>query len=213
MKNYYKFLVLITFAFFTYACSNNPLHNNDQSEETTNESSPENIGKNEYDFRKTKWGMSKEEVKNTEQGEIVFESDKKIDYHTTMMGVNSKIGYTFRDDELIRASSFFSDEHNTNDEYIEQYEVIKKALKKQYGRTVIDTIQQKDPSMRIDPDKTSDAVCNGELLYAAQWDLPGSDVQLLLRGENSKCILSILYISEEAFRQIMEGRENKDIPR
>ena len=53
------------------------------------------------------------------------------------------------------------------------------------------------------------AVCDGEVLYATQWKTPGTNIQLVLRGENSECILTVLYLSQDGMRQILEDRIEK----
>ena len=205
MKNYYQIFVIITIILSVYACSNNPLQQSTDNEETKVSESTE---KGKYDFRKTTWGMSKSEVMETEEGEPVLNSVYKIDYDTKMMSFDSKISYTFNDDELIRASFLLLDKPETNSGYIEIYKEIQRELKTKYGKTVIDTVQHKDPSVHIEPSNYPDAVCNGDLLYATQWDTPSSDIQLLLRGENSECYITIMYISEEGFRQMLREKKN-----
>ena len=185
------------------------MYNSNQNEETEAMDGTENTGDKKYNFRQTTWGMSKEDVMQAEKSDPVSESEYKVDYDTEMMGFNGKIGYTFNDDELIRASFLLLTKPKTNNEYIEIYETIQKELRKKYGKTVIDTIQHRDPSQTTEPNTYGDAVCNGDLLYATQWDLPSSDVQLLLRGEDSECVITIMHISEEGFRQMMQDRKNQ----
>ncbi len=206
MKNYYQVFIIMIFIFSIYACSNNPLRLSNDTEETEIIENSEN-GK--YDFRKATWGMSKSEVMQTEEDEPAFESEYKIDYETKMMGFDGKIGYTFKDDELIRASFLLLDKPKTNTEYIDIYSKIQKKLRGKYGKTVIETIQHRDPSQRIEPGMEGDAICDGDLLYATQWDTPSSDIQLLLHGNNSNCSITIMYLSEEGFRQMIRKGKNK----
>ncbi|MGB3365453.1 MAG: hypothetical protein WBB48_11835, partial [Thermodesulfobacteriota bacterium] len=115
-------------------------------------------------------------------------------------------GYTFKDDELIRAGFFFFSKLKTKNDYIEKYHSLKEELTKVNGKPVLDTEKQKDPSQTIDSDNKGEAVCNGDMLYATQWDLPATDIQLVLRGEDSECMITILYLSEEGLRQLLENR-------
>lgn len=206
MKNFYQLLVIITLGIFMFACSNNTLNRSNDTEETQVIEGSEN---EKYDFREATWGMSRAEVMQTEEGAPVFNSEYKIDYETEMLGFDSKISYTFSDDELIRASFQLLTKPKTNNEYIEIYENIQKELRKKYGKTFIDTIQHRDPSLTVDPEVNGNAVCNGELLYATQWDTQSSDIQLLLRGEDSECFLTIMYLSEAGFRQMLQDKNNK----
>jgi len=210
LKNYIKLLTLIGFALFIYACSNEDNATNNIEEANTAESKTENSeAAVKYDFRRANWGMSMQEVKESEESEPVLESENTIDYSTFLMAMQTQIGYTFKNDELIRAGFFFLTKPDTNNKYIETYKKLQDELKKVNGEPILDTEQQIDPSQTIDPDKKAEAVCNGDLLYATQWDLPKTDIQLILRGEDAECKLTIIYLSEEGFRQILEDRSNK----
>ncbi len=209
MKNCYNFFVIIILGLILFACSNNPLQQSNQSDDADAKDLSVNTSHDKYDFRKATWGMSKTEVMQTEEAKPVFESEYKINYETNMMGFDSKIGYTFSDDELVRASFLLLENPSTNNEYIDIYKSIQKRLKSKYGKTVIDTIQHRDPNQRIEPGLEGDAICDGDLLYATQWDTPTSDIQLLLHGNSSECSITIMYLSEEGFRQIIREGNNQ----
>ena len=209
MNKFFQLTATITLGLMICACSNNPLQTSSDNEDIDTIDRSASSADEKYNFRNTTWGMSKEEVMQSEDTNPVFESEYKIDYEIQMLGYDSKIGYTFNNDELIRASFLLLGKPKSNSEFIEIYENIQKQLKKKYGKTVIDTIQHKDPSKNIQPDDFADAVCRGDLLYATQWDTKSSDIQLLLRGENSECFLTLMYISEEGFRQMIKDSKNK----
>lgn len=204
MKNYIKLPTLIILALFIFACSNDST----TTDSTQANQAPEidNEAVEKYDFRKAKWGMSRQEVKESEEAEPILEKENTIDYSTILLDMQAQVGYTFKDDELIRAGFFFFSKLKTKNDYIEKYHSLKEELTKVNGKPVLDTEKQKDPSQTIDPDNKGEAVCNGDMLYATQWDLPATDIQLVLRGENSECMLTILYLSEEGLRQLLRNR-------
>ena len=217
MKNYLKLLALIAFALFIYACSNENNTNNEndsttaQTEDAKGEKSDTEGSEavEKYDFRRAKWGMSKQEVMESEEDEPALQSENTLDYSVFIMGIQTQVGYTFKDDKLIRAGFFFLTKPDTNNKYVDNYLEIKEELIKANGEPVIDAVKQKDPTKEIDPDNRGDAACNGDVIYASQWDLPATDIQLVLRGENSECILTILYISEEGMRDMLMDRLKK----
>lgn len=200
-------LTLIVLTVFIFACSNDEKGTEDVQQVETQEINEEAVEK--YDFRKAKWGMSMQEVKDSEEGEPVLESENTLDYSIILLKMQAQVGYTFKDDELIRAGFFFISKLESENDYIEKYDELKEELTKVNGKPVIDTEQQKDPSLQIDPENKGKAVCNGDLLYATQWDLPNTDIQLVLRGEDSECKLTILYISEEGLREMLKDRVNQ----
>ena len=214
MQSYKKLLTVIIIAFFMYSCSNNqnPTEENDtlpfQKEEVKNEKTEieDNEAVEKHDFRLARWGMSMEEVMESEETEPGLKSDNTLDYSVFIMGMQTQIGYTFKDNELIRAGFFFLTKPKTQNEYIDNYLKIKKKLIRANGEPVLDTVQPKDPSKKIDQANMGQAVCNGDVIYATQWDLPATDIQLVLRGEDSECLLTILYLSEEGLRQMLSDR-------
>lgn len=213
--NYIKLLTIITFAIFISACSNNndanDNSNTDQAQSENVETNPnvDNEAIEKYDFRRTKWGMSMAEVKEREDTEPVLESENTLDYSIIMLGQQTQIGYTFAEDKLIRAGFFFLTKPDTNNEYVESYQEIKEELIKVNGEPVIDTEQPRDLTKTFAPEEKGDAACSGELLLAAQWDLPDTDIQLVLRGEESECKLTVLYISDEGLKQLLQERANQ----
>ena len=99
MKNYLKLLTLISFALFIYACSNDDNSTNNIEEADTSKNNTENSeAVVKYDFRRANWGMSRQEVKESEEMEPVIESDNTLDYNTFLMGMQTQIGYTFNND-------------------------------------------------------------------------------------------------------------------
>jgi len=199
LRNYIKLLGVITVIFFMYSCSNEqkPKEQNDnlppKSEVVNNEKAeivdPEVVER--YDFRLANWGMSKEEVMESEWNEPAQNSDNTLDYSVIIMNMRTQIGYTFKDNELIRAGFFFLTKPETKNEYIDNYLKIKEGLIHVNGEPVIDTIKQKDPSKKIEALNMGQAVCDGDVIYATQWDLPATAIQLVLRGENSECVLTM----------------------
>lgn len=204
MKNYINLPTLIILALFMFACSNDST--NTDSTQANQAPEIDNDAVEKYDFRKAKWGMSREEVQETEETEPILENENTIDYSIILSGMQAQVGYTFKDDELIRAGFFFFSKLKTKNDYIEKYNSLKEELIKVNGKPVLDTEKQKDTFQRIDPDNKGEAVCNGDMLYATQWDLPATDIQLVLRGEDSECKLTILYLSEEGLRQLLKNR-------
>lgn len=201
MNNHLKLLTLILLSVFIFACQND-----NKTTDTTEVPEIDEEAVEKYDFRKANWGMSREEVMATEETEPIIEKENTIDYSTVLLNMQAQVGYTFKDDELIRAGFFFFGKFEDENEYIEKYNALKEELTKVNGKPVIDTEQMKNPSQNIEPENKGKAVCNGDILYATQWDLPTTDIQLVLRGEDSECNLTILYLSEEGLRQLLKNR-------
>ncbi|MCK5710881.1 MAG: hypothetical protein KAI07_10100, partial [Deltaproteobacteria bacterium] len=175
MQSYIKLLTLIIITLFMYSCSDdqNPTGENDtlppQIEEAKNKETEteDSQAAQLYDFRGAMWGMSMEEVMESEKIEPKIKTENTLDYKIFLMGMQTQIGYTFKDNKLIRAGFFFSTKLMILNEYPEKFEEIKKELIKSNGEPVIDTVQQIDPSQKIDEADMGQATCNGEVIYAA----------------------------------------------
>lgn len=173
----------------------------------------------EYDFRKTNWGMNKEQVKVTEDKKPGFETDTMLSYEVTISGKDSKCDYFFLEDKLYSSGYFFTGEHiskNLYTNYINEYIELRKLLTKKYGKPKMDiyglwlSSQYKDS-----PSFWALAICAGHLVYAAEWETSTTKIHLRLSGDDYKIIKLILsYHSkdlEEWVKQTKEKEALKDL--
>ena len=156
-----------------------------------------------FDFRGTRWGMSKAQVKAAEPRQPNYETDDSLTFTGNYHGKMTYITYQFRDDKLYRTGTM-NVEKQENAKYLENYENVKQEVIKAYGAPVIDGEKQLNPAAVIDPDKKADAVCKGDLMYGAQWNIPGSVVFLSFRGDGEKCLVTLIYSSEDAIKSLSE---------
>ena len=68
------------------------------------------------DFRNTNWGMTKEQVKKTENIEIVEEDPNKIVYIETVVNYPALLVYKFHDNKLIWGSYSFKQVNDKDDD-------------------------------------------------------------------------------------------------
>jgi len=94
-----------------------------------------------YDFRKTNWGMSKEQVKTTEKNEIAFEDEEEICYKVKIGENNFLCGYIFLENKLYRSGYLFNETHTNENDYIDDYEKLKAILIDKYGKPKTDKIE------------------------------------------------------------------------
>ena len=97
-----------------------------------------------YDFRKTNWGMSKEQVKTTEDKKPVFEDNTMLSYEVTISEKDFECAYLFLEDKLYGSGYLFSGEHTNKNLYIDDYEELKEILTKEYGKPKIDKVTWKN---------------------------------------------------------------------
>jgi DNA repair exonuclease SbcCD ATPase subunit len=97
-----------------------------------------------YDFRKTNWGMSKEQVKATEDKKPNFEDNTMLRYEVTISEKDFECAYLFLEDKLYDSGYLFFGEHTNKNLYIDDYEELKEILTKEYGKPKIDKVTWKN---------------------------------------------------------------------
>jgi len=150
-----------------------------------------------FDFRKTNWGMSKEEVKLTEKNDITFEDEEEIDYEVKIDSDNFICGYIFLENKLYRAAYIFSEEHTNKNDYINDYEALKTILIDKYGKPKSDKIVWRDNLYKDDKEDWGFAIGMGHLIYGSVWENSITNIQLILTGDNYEVNLALLYESRE----------------
>jgi hypothetical protein len=165
-------------------------------------------GSKKYDFRKTNWGMSKEQVKETEKSSKFVEEDIMKDfikgcdgslhYKGEVDGLDCEVYYYFMKGRLVSAAYKKRGSIQFRNEYINNYKKLKTYLIKRYGRPNEKGIE----SLEDEP------IAPFALVF---WDNPTADIVLigliLMEYEdNNEIGLSINYQSEEG-KEIKE-KEN-----
>lgn len=143
--------------------------------------------------------MTKDEVMKTERKKPEHETDTSLVYNGKYRQMLTYITYQFKDGKLYRAGVLYPEKLDSDSMYIENYEALKEDIIKAYGPPALDDETLLNPGAVIDPDKKAEAVCGGDLMIAAQWEVPGSTVVLMMRGDGqNNCRMSLIYASDTA---------------
>lgn len=208
MKNYIQFLSLAALSIFAFACSNpEGTVSEDSQKGQAQEQEVNDIEIPLNDFRNARWGMSKQEVMDSERTTLVFEEDNSVEYRVFVGNYQAQANYKFQNDKLVRAGLYFVNEYEDKNEYIKVYDFVKEKMIEDKGSPIIDKQVQLDPSQDIDPEQIGQAVCDGKVIYGTQWKDPRSDIQLLLRGEEGTCYVTVIFL-----KNIPEGSEDENKP-
>ena len=163
-----------------------------------------------YDFRKTNWGMSKEQVKATEGKKPDFEADTMLGYDVTISGKDFACIYTFLEDKLYNSGYFFTGEHTNKNLYIDDYEELKETLTKKYGKPKTDISGLwKNDLYKDDKSHWGMAISVGHLIYGASWETPTTEINLMLSGDNFKIKLILAYDSKELKEWVKQTKEKE----
>ena len=167
-----------------------------------------------YDFRKTNWGMSKEQVRATEDKEPDFKDDNGLGYDIKINGDDYYCSYSFLEDKLYNGGYASTEIHTNENLYIDDYEELKETLIKKYGKPKSDLgTFWKNDLYKDDKSQWGFAISIGDLVYGARWETPTTIITLMLRGDNYKILLILSYYSkelEEWVKQIKEEKAKED---
>jgi hypothetical protein len=171
-----------------------------------------------YDFRKTNWGMSKEEVRATEDESLEMK-DLELDSNTEHIVYKVRIGdkqyhcgYVFLEDKLYLADYSPEKRYSDLNNYIREYEEIKEILIKKYGKPDMKKLKAledreeicwKTDLLKDDESKWGIAVSKGDLSYMLIWETSTTNIELSLEGfvlpgwNIEEVFLRVLYKSKE----------------
>ena len=148
------------------------------------------------DFRKAVWGMPRSEVVLTEADDPTSEDDSALIYSRKVAGMRTLIGYLFVEDKLVKAKYMFHQQHSEFDQYITDYNNLKKALEKKYGKAQKERdIWSNDLYTNI-PAEWGKAVSLGYLTRLSYWSIKNTEITLTLKGKDEKIDLWLEYKSK-----------------
>jgi len=159
-----------------------------------------NLGWGEdYDFRKTKWGLSKQEVKASENLKPVDDPEHSLTYKTRVLEKDVFLVYIFVEDKLVRTKYILADKHMNKNDYIQDYNDFKKVLTKKYGRCKEDeVIWKKDVFDDKDhPERWGGAIATGNLIFYSAWETHRTKIGCGLYGDNFDITCAVEYVSKD----------------
>jgi hypothetical protein len=162
-------------------------------------------------FRKTKWGMSIQEVKQSEPMEPNESKENILVYKTNIINKNVFLVYFFVDNKLVRARYTLAEEHSNKNDFIHDYDEFKEIIKKKYGKPVKDDILWKSRIYKNDPSNYGMAVATGNLSYFSSWKTNNSKIICFLHGDNFNVFCGVEYVSNELGSIEKEHEEKKNL--
>jgi hypothetical protein len=151
----------------------------------------------DHDFRKATWGMTIDQVKETEESPIVFEgwSDTEdatvLHYKEKVFRFQAFITYIFKDGKLVQARYAFDPQEK--EDYIEDYETVIEALIDKYGEPIDIAMEWSDSTYIHDEEQWEKALRLGHLKRTGVWETKKTSMTLVLYGEDNTIIMQIDY--------------------
>lgn len=149
-----------------------------------------------FDFRETRWGMSRKQVLSAEHDAPTIDEQGILVFSTTASTMKVKVAYVFVTDRLVRAK-YMVDEHHTNkNDFLSDFDRLRNILVKKYGSPVKDNDFWKRDLYKNDPSHWGMAVSVGDYSHFVEWNTPSTSILLALYGDNYKVTLGVEYTSK-----------------
>ncbi len=149
----------------------------------------------DFTFRKTKWGMSKSDVKNSEPLKLFQEDDNLLGYKTNVLDKDVFLGYVFVDNQLVRTRYVLAESHSNDNDYINDYLDFKATLTKKYGNPVDDQTIWKNDLYKSDNSGWGTAISIGHLVFYSTWISSSTEIINTLTGDNYDITCAVEYKS------------------
>ncbi|GAB7082307.1 hypothetical protein [Megalodesulfovibrio paquesii] len=162
----------------------------------------------EFDFRKTRWGMSKEEVKRSETEKLVEDSKDTLIYLTTLLnGKKVALFYFFAGNKLVRTKYGLQEKYtNKNDYYYLFFLPLQESLIKKYGEPNEAKRLWRNELYIKDPSQFGFAISAGHCIEFNQWENKRTMILQLISGNNFEVVVGVEYYSVE-----LRGLENNKL--
>lgn len=145
-------------------------------------------------FQKTRWGMSMPEVRALYRGATLSHSGKMLSLDQPVAGRDASIGFRFAEGKLASVVVQFAVEHSNQNAYLADFSELKALLAQKYGPPPDDEEYHWSKDLfRNDPQQWGLAVAAGQLSLRTEWSTPTTHLGLVLRGDNYKLLLFLIY--------------------
>jgi hypothetical protein len=161
----------------------------------------------DFNFRNTRWGMSKEDILASESGEPVVQTDTQIGYFTEILDKNIYVAFIFDNEHLGSALYALRDMREKLDDAFRDFADFKQILTMKYGEPnagegdvwANPSFGDEDGLKAVlsDPKKYEEALKQGQILHAAMWrtDRTWIKVALSKMMEGHTCGVTVEYQS------------------
>jgi hypothetical protein len=149
----------------------------------------------EFDFRQTRWGMTKEQVIITE-GKSTSDAPDRLVYETDVAGLKAAMAFDFVDGKLVSAGYTLVEKYPEPNQYIINGARWIAGLKETYGEPKPD-VEWLNDLYRNDQKKYAFAISAGHLVIRNSWETGRTKIQHIIAGKNFEMSVSIHYTSKE----------------
>lgn len=151
----------------------------------------------EYNFRKTRWGMSQEQIMDSEESDNYLRNQKSLLYTVQVLEKAMLAEYYFVENKLVRAGYTLAESHIVDTKYVGDYGEIKEVLNRKYGDPKEDRVVWKNDYFKSNPQQWGTAVSVGHLSFFSVWETDSTIIAASLTGGDFKFSCKVVYQSKE----------------
>ncbi|CAB1058480.1 hypothetical protein D1BOALGB6SA_3236 [Olavius sp. associated proteobacterium Delta 1] len=152
----------------------------------------------DYSFRNSKWGLTKEAVTASEiKMDPVEINENTIKYKTQILENNVELIYLFSQNKLAGAVYKLNDNYLNSHHFLNTYKKFKAALTQKYGQPREEMTNWLNDTFRNVSQKRGLALSLGHTEYFANWETAISNISIRLKEENYSVLCVIEYWSKE----------------
>jgi hypothetical protein len=149
-----------------------------------------------FDFRHTRWGMSRAEVLASEDDDPIYSSNNRLLYATSVIDKRVMLEYHLGNDQLYRTRYVLSESHVVDNKYVADYRDIQSVLTAKYGKPKKqENIWKKGVAKRADL-QPGVQVAIGNLSMVSSWETPDVLIVARLSGKDFKINCDVTYTSK-----------------
>ena len=150
------------------------------------------------DFRSTSWGMTREEVKQSEPAAPQSESRSHLSFSDLVLELDTVVGYHFIDNSLVEAGYAFRVKFDSDGLYTQHYDLLKQHFSEFFGKPIID----EDINTLCTNCEEEKGGCNDSLMLLTEWLTERSIIRMILMGDSERCDFGVLHRSRGHLRVI-----------
>jgi hypothetical protein len=154
-------------------------------------------GDKAFDVRKSRWGMTKEEVKKTEDLHLLSEDKNMLEYKFVLLGLKSKIQYQFAGNRLVGAEYVIQQDDVNPSKFYEDFTSLQSYLQQIYGNPVADEKIWMNDIYKGDEKNWGFAISLGFLTCKTAWQSAATKIVLNQTGGNHLISTNIQYSRRE----------------
>lgn len=166
----------------------------------------------QFDFRNTKWGMSKEDVKKSEELKPYEEKEESILYLDKIDDLEVVVVYFFSDGKLTSSKYGVLNKYvNNNSYYTQAFKPLQEMLEKKYGKETKHDKIWSNKLYKNNPSEIGMAIATGGYDEYSLWDMEKTKIIAFINGENFKIKTGVEYYSKEFEKSADESKEKKKL--